>query len=240
MIQINLLQVVDWLKRYSGWIVAGILLLMMFNCEPDSAFARKQRDKENKKYEKKIDSLYSAIKSKDKVIAKSEKNVAEKEQKIKSLHGKIVSLEKNKTREIAKLNDFALTDWKKYYQEKTGYGDKQIQIDGTAIKMTREPLVAIGKELVQGDYAKAELKITKQVLSETQSIIVEKDKIIETERQKFVDLQSIVESNEEIKENLVKNIDDLQSDLKKAKRPKATTIIISALLGGLAGAVLTN
>jgi septal ring factor EnvC (AmiA/AmiB activator) len=240
MIQINLLQVVDWLKRYSGWIVAGILLLMMFNCEPDSAFARKQRDKENKKYEKKIDSLYSAIKSKDKVIAKSEKNVAEKEQKIKSLNGKIVSLEKNKTREIAKLNDFALTDWKKYYQEKTGYGDKQIQIDGTAIKMTREPLVAIGKELVQGDYAKAELKITKQVLSETQSIIVEKDKIIETERQKFVDLQSIVESNEEIKENLVKNIDDLQSDLKKAKRPKATTIIISALLGGLAGAVLTN
>jgi septal ring factor EnvC (AmiA/AmiB activator) len=240
MIQINLLQVVDWLKRYSGWIVAGILLLMMFNCEPDSAFARKQRDKENKKYEKKIDSLYGAIKSKDKVIAKSEKNVAEKEQKIKSLNGKIASLEKNKTREIAKLNDFALTDWKKYYQEKTGYGDKQIQIDGTAIKMTREPLVAIGKELVQGDYAKAELKITKQVLSETQSIIVEKDKIIETERQKFVDLQSVVESNEEIKENLVKNIDDLQSDLKKAKRPKATTIIISALLGGLAGAVLTN
>jgi hypothetical protein len=240
MIQINLLQVVDWLKRYSGWIVAGILLLMMFNCEPDSAFARKQRDKENKKYEKKIYSLYGAIKSKDKVIAKSKKNVAEKEQKIKSLNGKIASLEKNKTREIAKLNDFALTDWKKYYQEKTGYGDKQIQIDGTAIKMTREPLVAIGKELVQGDYAKAELKITKQVLSETQSIIVEKDKIIETERQKFVDLQSIVESNEEIKENLVKNIDDLQSDLKKAKRPKATTIIISALLGGLAGAVLTN
>jgi len=240
MIQINLLQIIDWLKRYSGWIVAGILALTMFTCEPDTSFARKQRDKENKQYEKKIDSLYDAIKSKDKVIAKSEKNVVEKEQKIKSLNGKIASLEKNKSQQIAKQNDYTLTDWKKYYQEKTGYGDKQIQIDGTAIKMTREPLVVIGKELVQGDYAKAELKLTKQVLSETQSIVAEKDKIIESERQKFVDLQSVVESNEQIKENLVKNIDDLQSDLKKAKKPKASTIIISALLGGVAGAIIAK
>lgn len=240
MIQINLLQIIDWLKRYSGWIVAGILALTMFTCEPDTSFARKQRDKENKQYEKKIDSLYDAIKSKDKVIAKSEKNVVEKEQKIKSLNSKIASLGKNKSQQIAKLNDYTLTDWKKYYQEKTGYSDKQIQIDGAAIKMTREPLVVIGKELVQGDYAKAELKLTKQVLSETQSIVAEKDKIIETERQKFVDLQSVVESNEQIKQNLVKNIDDLQSDLKKAKKPKATTIIISALLGGVAGAIIAK
>lgn len=240
MIQINLLQIIYWLKRYSGWIVAGILALTMFTCEPDTSFARKQRDKENKQYEKKIDSLYDAIHSKDKIISKSEKNVVEKEKKIKLLNGKIASLEKNKSQQIAKFNDYALTDLKKYYQEKTGYGDKQIQIDGTAIKMTREPLVVIGKELVQGDYAKAELKLTKQVLSETQSIVAEKDKIIETERQKFVDLQSVVESNEQIKENLVKNIDDLQSDLKKAKKPKATTIIISALLGGIAGAIIAK
>lgn len=240
MIQINLLQIVDWLKKHSGWIVAGILLLMKFSCEPDTSFARKQRDKENKKYEKKIDSLFKANQSKDKIIAKSEKKVVEKEQKIKSLNGKIISLQKSKSREIAKLNDKSLNDWKKYYQEKTGYDDKQIQIDGTAIKMTREPLVAIGKELVQSDYVKAELKITKQVLFETQAIVLEKDKIIEISNDKIVNLQSIIESNEQIKENLNRNISDLQSDLKKAKRPKATTIIISALIGGALGVALAK
>ena len=242
MIQINLLQIADWLKKYSGWIAFVILLLFTMNCggNSNSKEIRKERDKQNKIYEKKIDSLAKANSSKDKIIAKSEKAIVEKEQKIKSLNGKIASLEKKTNDQIAKAKDYSLKDWKKFYQEKSGYGDKEIQIDGTAIKMTREPLVAIGNQLIKADAVRAELKITKDILFETQTIVTEKDKIIQTEREKSINLQSIVESNEQIKENLVKNIDDLQSDLKKAKKPKATTIIISALLGGLAGAIIAK
>jgi peptidoglycan hydrolase CwlO-like protein len=240
MIQINLITINQFLKKHLGWIVAGALLLMMFNCQPDTSFARKQRDKENKLFEKKIDSLQNANKSKDKIIAKSEKKVAEKEKSIKSLNSKIVSLTKKGNEQIAKAKDYNLKDWKKFYQEKTGYGDKEIQIDGTAIKMTREPLVSIGTQLIKADVVRAELKLTKDILSETQTIVKEKDKIIENQDGKLVNLQSIIDSKDQIEDNLVKNISDLEKDLKKANRPKAKTIIISAVLGGIAGALLAK
>lgn len=215
MIQINLLQIADWLKRYSGWIVAGILALMMFNCEPDTSFARKERDKQNKVYEKKIDSLFKTNQSKDKIIAKSEKAVAGKEKSIKSLQSKIDLLAKKNNQQIAKSKDYNLKDWKKFYQEKSGYGDKEIQIDGTAIKMTREPLVSIGTQLIKADAVKAELTITKDILSETQSIVKEKDKIIEIGNEKIVNLQLVIDSKDQIEDNLAKNINDLEKDLKK-------------------------
>jgi hypothetical protein len=240
MIQINLLSITEFIKKHLGWIVAGVLLLMMFNCQPDTSLARKERDKQNKVYENKIDSLFKANKSKDKIIAKSEKKVAEKEKSIKSLEGKIASLTKKGNEQIAKAKDFKLKDWKKFYQEKTGYGDKQIEIDGTAIKMTREPLVAIGTELIKADVVKAELKITKEILVETKGIVTEKDKIIETEREKVVNLLQVSESKDQINDNLVKNIGDLQKDLKQAKKPKLKPIIIATVLGGVLGAIIAK
>jgi hypothetical protein len=242
MIQINLISITEFIKKHLGWVVAGVLLLMMFNCEPQLSHAEiiKERNKENKLFEKKIDSLQNANKSKDKIIAKSEKVVAEKAQNINLLHKKIASLNKRNNEQIAKAKDYNLKDWKKFYQEKTGYGEKEIQIDGTTIKMTREPLVSIGTQLIKADAVKAELGITKTILTQTQGIIVEKDKIIEISNQKIVNLSQIIESKDQIEDNLTKNISDLEKDLKKANRPKAKTIIISAVLGGIAGAFLAK
>jgi len=242
MIQINLLTIGQFLKKHLGWIFAGALLLTMLTCNgnSDSKEIRKERDKQNKVYEKKIDSLFKANKSKDKIIAKSEKKVAEKEKSIKSLNNKIALLNKKNNEQIAKAKDYNLKDWKKFYQEKTGYGDKEIQIDGTAIKMTREPLVSIGTQLIKADAVKAELKLTKDILSETQTIVKEKDKIIEIGNQKIVNLSSIIEAKDQIEDNLVKNINDLEKDLKKANRPKLKPIIIGVVLGGIAGAILAN
>jgi len=242
MIQINLITIGEFVKKHLGWIAFAILLLFTFNCggNSDSKEIRKERDKQNKVYEKKIDSLQNANKSKDKIIAKSEKKVAEKEKSIKSLNSKIASLNKKNNEQIAKAKDYNLKDWHKFYQDKTGYGDKEIQIDGTAIKMTREPLVSIGTQLIKADVVKAELKITKEILIQTQAIVAEKDKIIETEREKSINLSSVIESKDQIQNNLLKNIGDLEKDLKQAKKPKVKTIIIATVLGGVVGAIIAK
>jgi len=165
---------------------------------------------------------------------------AEKEKSIKSLNSKIASLNKKNNEQIAKAKDYNLKDWRKFYQDKTGYGDKEIQIDGTAIKMTREPLVSIGTQLIKADVIKAELKLTQDILSETQTIVKEKDKIIETEREKSINLSSVIESKDQIQDNLLKNIGNLEKDLKQAKKPKVKTIIIATVLGGVVGAIIAK
>ena len=80
MTQINLLSIFGFIKKYSGWIVAGIILLVMFNCNPQFSHAEliKERNAENKELEKKIDGLLIANKAKDKQIAEAEKKVLEK------------------------------------------------------------------------------------------------------------------------------------------------------------------
>jgi len=74
----------------------------------------------------------------------------------------------------------------------------------------------------------------------TQNIVAEKDKIIETERQKIVNLSSIIESENQIQDNLLKNIGNLEKDLKQAKKPKLKPIIIGVVLGGITGAILAK
>lgn len=242
MTQINLLKIYELAKKYSGWIFAIILLLVMFNCNPESSHAEiiKERDAQNKELTKKIDGLQIANKAKDRMIAKSEKKVLEKERIIKKLNGEIAKEKAKGEKEIAKQKKYNLKDWKKFYQEKLGYGDKDISIVNNTLTFTREPLISIGNQLVQSDVVKAELKLTKSVLAETQNIVFEKDKIIELGNGKIVNLQSTIEAKDQIEKNLVKNIDDLNKDLKNAKKPKLKPIIIGVILGGVAGAIIAK
>jgi len=240
MIQINLITIGEFVKKHLGWIAFAILLLFTFNCggNSDSKEIRKERDKENKAYEKKIDSLENVNKSKDKIIAKSEKKVVEYKKKNDLLIAEIAKEKSKGEKAIAIQKKYDLKDWKKFYQEKSGYGDKDISIANNTLNFTRAPLISIGGELVKADVVKAELKITKEILIQTQAIVVEKDKIIEIGNEKIVNLEKVVEADSFIKSNLNQNISSLQNDLKKANRPKAKTIIVSSVLGIIIGGII--
>jgi len=241
MTQINLISILAFGKKYLGWIIAIILFLIMFNCNgSDHSEIIKERDAENKELANKVDSLLTANKSKDKIIAKSEKKVLEKEQIIKKLNGEIAKEKAKGEKQIASQSKYDLKAWKKYYQEKTNFGDKDISITNNTLNFTREPLIAIGKGLVQLDVVKAELKIKSQVLVETQNIIVEKNIIIENQEKKLVNLSDALTVKDEFANNLEKNIVDLKKDLKKANKPKLKTIVVSAIVGVIAGVIITK
>ena len=229
-------------KKYLGWIIAIVLFLIMFNCNGNSDHSEiiKERDAENKELALKVDSLLNANKSKDKIIAKAENKILEKEQIIEKLNDEIAKEKAKGKKKIAEQSKYDLKDWKKYYQEKTNFGDKDISITNNTLNFTREPLIVIGKGLVQLDVVKAELKINSQVLTETQNIIVEKNTIIKKQSEKLVNLSNALTVKDEFANNLEKNIDNLKKDLKKANKPKLKTIVASAILGVITGVIIAK
>lgn len=242
MTQINLLSIYEFGKKHLGWIVAIILFFVMFNCNGNSDHSQiiKERDAKNKELSKKVETLEKENKTKDKLIADSEKKVIEYQKKNDLLIGEIAKEKTKGQKQIDIQKKYSLADWQKYYIEKTGYTKKEIVLSSNTLNMTREPLIAIGNELVQADVVRAELKITAEQLLNTQSIVVEKDKIIESERKKVVNLLEVSEIKDEINSNLSSNIKNLEKDLKQAKKPKLKPIIIGVILGGVAGFIIAK
>ena len=240
MIQSDKTYLIEFAKRYSGWIVAVILLITMITCnrQSDHSGVVALREKENLALKHKIDSLFEANKSKDKLIAESEKKVAKTQIAIHDLNKQIIAERQKGAKQIAKIQSYGLVEWKTFYQERSGFGDKDISLQVNTLNFTKSPLVKVASDLINGDIAKAEVRLKNNVIAEKDTIISEKDKIIDSERGKVVNLLSINDTHKAIEENLNQNVADLKKDLKKANRVRIKPIIISAVLGGIAGAYL--
>ena len=237
MIQLDLQKGVSFVKKYAGWILAICLLLWMNTCQTDHSGAIAEREKDNKQIQKKSDSLLSLNITKDKQIANFEKAVIKYDAQVTKLKEDLEKSKVKAKKEIAKVENYNLKDWQKFYENRT---NSKIEATATTLNFKREPLVAIGKDLVAYDYIQVELQKTNIILENTQLIIVEKDKIIETEREKSVNLLSIVSNKEQIESNLNKNISDLKADLKSAKKPKLVPILLGVAAGVVTGVIISK
>lgn len=239
--QINLNAGIEFLKKWSGWIVAGILLFTMLTCNgSDHSAVIAERNKENAKAIKRIDSLMISNKDKDKLIASFEKKVAESANVIHDINVKLISERNKGAKQISKMKDYELADWRDYYKTRTGYGDSDIKLGENTLNMTKPPLAFIASQIVKYDVCKYEVNAKNNVIFQKDTIIFQKDKIIRTEKEKYVNLLKVKGQDSLIIGNLNKNVSDLKVDLKKANRLKIKPIIISAVLGGIAGAYLNN
>jgi len=99
----------------------------------------------------------------------------------------------------------------------------------------------IMKDILIGDSAKAQLKMTELQLSETEKKVVMKDSIISTLRLKEVNYQSIIDGEKEkfkIMENYSKK---LEFDLKKEKvKNKFKSIVGTAVIATLGFFLITK
>jgi hypothetical protein len=243
MTQLNFLPTSDFTKKYIDYIVAVILLLIvLFQCEwqTEHSGAIAQRDKDNVKANKRIDSLMISNKDKDKLIDSFKKKVAESDIAIHDINEKLVNARNIGNKQIAKMKDYELADWQKYYQTRTGYSDKDITLTNNTLNMTKPPLAFIASQIVKYDVCKYEVNAKNNVIFQKDTIIFQKDKIIRVEKEKYVNLLRVKGQDSLIIGNLNKNVSDLKTDLKKANRLKIKPIIISAVLGGIAGAYLNN
>ena len=242
MIQVNFNSISEYIKKNS--ILLGVILILIFfntcDTKTDHTDIIKLRESEIATQKKTVDSLLKSNGGKDKLIIAAEDRIMKSEVIIEKQKNEISKLLEGKKNAVAQLKDYQLTDWKKFYQKRTKTTDTDISIENNTLKFTRKPLEAIGSDLVIADFVEKELVITQSQLLETQKIVDEKDVVIENERLKSLTLLSAVNKQNDMIKNFEENVSDLKSDLKKANKPKIKTIIISAVLGGIGGALLVK
>lgn len=112
----------------------------------------------------------------------------------------------------------------------------------TKVKFFTVPVVKlIAKDLLSGDSAKAQLKLTELQLSETEKKVVLKDSIINTMKLKETNYLNLLEAEKE-KYTIVENYSKkLEKDLRKEKtKNKFKSILSSAIIGALTFFLITK
>jgi len=99
----------------------------------------------------------------------------------------------------------------------------------------------IMKDLVSGDEAKAQLKLTEQQLLETEKKVSLKDSVISTLRLKEVNYQTIIDSEKEKFDIMEKYSKKLEFDLKKEKvKNKFKSILGTGVIVALSFFLITK
>jgi hypothetical protein len=99
----------------------------------------------------------------------------------------------------------------------------------------------IMKDLVSGDEAKAQLKLTEQQLSETEKKVSLKDSVITTLRSKELNYQTIIDSEKQKFEIMDRYSKKLEMDLKKEKvKNKFKSILGTGVIAVLTFFIITN
>ena len=99
----------------------------------------------------------------------------------------------------------------------------------------------IMKDLISGDEAKAQLKLTEQQLIETEKKVSLKDSVISTLRLKEVNYQTIIDSEKQKFEIMEKYSKKLEFDLKKEKvKNKFKSIVGTGVIVALSFFLITK
>ena len=99
----------------------------------------------------------------------------------------------------------------------------------------------IMKDLISGDEAKAQLKLTEQQLIETEKKVSLKDSVISTLRLKEVNYQTIIDSEKQKFEIMEKYSKKLEFDLKKEKvKNKFKSIVGTGVIIALSFFLITK
>jgi hypothetical protein len=99
----------------------------------------------------------------------------------------------------------------------------------------------ITKDLLSGDSAKAQLKLTEQQLVETEKIVEKKDSVISIMRVKEENYNTIIEAQNQKYSILESHTKQVESDLKKLKvKYRFTSILSYGIMGTLTYFLITK
>jgi hypothetical protein len=99
----------------------------------------------------------------------------------------------------------------------------------------------ITKDLLSGDSAKAQLKLTEQQLAETEKIVEKKDSVISVMRVKEENYNAIIQAQTEKYSILESHTKQVESDFKKLKvKHKFTSILSYGVMATLTFFLITK
>jgi len=227
--QIDLIKIRGWFKSYLNYVLILVILIMCFvKCNPNPIVSNAKNIKQK---ENTIKSLLTSIKNKNNKIVVFEKKVAESDNKIKEL---LISLDKSevkKDKDIEKVKDYDLKDFKRFFEHQTG--SKEIAIDKDKLTFKRFPLDTLTKKLIDYDFKVIERDIYREAFKQSQIKSATKDTIININKSIISDLNDSFKQSQDIK-------DILKKDLKQANKLKIKPILISLGIGIITGLVISK
>jgi hypothetical protein len=176
MIQINLPIIQAWLfKNWSKVALIITLLLLLKSCQGGSELSTAKNEIENyKKKEKEYVAQVNKLEYQKKKFIDTIKDLNSKNFK-KFLE--IIALTENVNSKISDIKHYNSSDIAKYYKDRYKL-PKEVKTTNLGTALTDTVAKLNITDLVLGDGAKIELKITKEVLGNTQKIVTQKDSII--------------------------------------------------------------
>jgi septal ring factor EnvC (AmiA/AmiB activator) len=248
--KLDIVKIQNFFKRYKGYMISVVLLIViLFDCsgKSDTINVLNEkiaiRDKQSETIIKDNKALKQANKEKDNLISKNKDSLAKNKKEIASLHKQIDKVKSNAKKQIDKLKDNTLNDWKKYYQDVAKAGDKDIFIQGNALSMTKPPLSAIATKIINGEAAQAEVPLQKKEISKLNHSLSLATKNYNLEVEKNKNLETTIANDKVLLDNANANTQDAKDALeeeRKRKRPKLIPILGAAALGYLTNEIISK
>ncbi len=244
------IKIQNLLKRYKGYMLSALLLfILLFDCSGKGNVITTLnekiaiREKHSEIITKENESLKKQNKKYSAVIAKNKDSLAKNKKDIANLHKQVEKVKSDARKQIDKLKDNTLNDWKKYYQDVAKAGDKDIFIQGEALSMTNPPLTAIATKIINGEAAKAERTIQKEEISKLNHSLSLATNNYNLEVEKNKNLEKTVANDKILLDNANANTQDAKEALqeeRKRKRPKLIQILGAAALGYLTNEIISK
>jgi len=231
----------DLIKRFWKYAVMIVLLLaLLFDCSGKSDIITalnekiEIRDKHSEIIKKENIILQKENRGKNKLISKNKDSLVKNKKDIAKLHKQIDKVKSDAKKQIDKLKDNTLNDWKKYYQDVAKAGDKDVFIQGNTLAMTRPPLSTIATKIINGEAAQAEVPLQKKEIYKLNHSLSLMTNNYNLEVEKNKNLETTNANNEVLLDNANANTQDAKDALKeeiKRKRPKIIPLLGAAALG---------
>jgi hypothetical protein len=181
-----------------------------------------------------VSDLYmSQIQDRDKKIASYITMIDSMDRVISSSETRIVYINKDKDKKLSDVSKYSVVQSADYFKSRYKTQDVKVSSDYVMIKDTVSKMCI--SDLVSGDYARAELKLTKVVLGDVKLQSRMKDTVIselDMNRKTLEQVVSIKDSTISLKDQIIGNT---QKQLKKEKRNKTLykiTTVAAMAAGG--------
>lgn len=246
----DIIKIQYFFERYKGYMLSAILLfILLFDCSGKGNVITTLnekiaiREKHSEIITKENESLKKQNKKYSAVIAKNKDSLAKNKKDIANLHKQVEKVKSDARKQIDKLKDNTLKDWKKYFQDVAKAGDKDVFIQGEALSMTNPPLTTIATKIIKGEAAQAESNIQKQEISKLNHSLSLATNNYNLEVEKNKNLETTVANDKILLKNANANTQDAKDALqeeRKRKRPKIIPILGAAALGYLTNEIISK
>lgn len=222
------------ISKNSLYVVSALLLFLLVlscinSCESSKEYLKIIQDKEQA-----IKDRERKIKEEQGKAKEAENRIAELEQTVKKIEKELEGAKKKHTQLKEEIKKYTPSEYEVFYKNRYSANNEEVKSTDTELSLTLNIVEKVTEELVDKDFLSFENIKLKETLTIKDTIIYEKDSII--------DIKDIIISEKDKNFSDVYDINkSLKEDIKKEKKKGVWNVIKATGLGilvGIAGAQL--